>query len=103
MDATQLKVIGAGLFFLLIFLSGFWLGRTGKPYRPAIFNLHKLIGLATGIFLGVTVYQVHRLTPLGPAQTAATATSVLLFAADVAAGGLLSIDKPLPPAVSKVH
>jgi hypothetical protein len=103
MGTIQLKVIGAGLFFLFIFLSGFWLSRSGKPYSPVLFNIHKLIGLATGIFLIITVYQVHQVTLLRPAQVAAIAVSVLLFAADVAAGGLLSIDKPMPSAIARVH
>jgi hypothetical protein len=103
MDTTHLKALGAGLFFLFIFLSGFWLSRSGKPYSPVIFNIHKLIGLATGIFLIITVYQVHQVTPLGLAQIAAIAINVLLFAVDVAAGGLLSIDKPMPSAVARVH
>jgi hypothetical protein len=38
MDTTQLRIFGAGVFFLLIFLSGIWLTRSGKPYSAIIFN-----------------------------------------------------------------
>ena len=92
MNTTLSKAITAGLFFLFIFLSGFWLSRSGKPYSAIIFNIHKLIGLAAGVFLIVTVCRAHRVTPLGPAQVAAIVVTVLIFVGLVAAGGLTSID-----------
>jgi hypothetical protein len=92
MNTTQSRIVSAGLFFLFIFLSGFWLSRSGKPYNAIIFNIHKLIGLAAGIFLVVTVYRIHKAVPLGPVQIAALVVTVLIFVATVAAGGLASID-----------
>lgn len=103
MSTTQLRVVGTGLFFIFIFLSGYWLSRSGKPYSAIIFNIHKLIGLAAGVFLVTTVYQIHRVAPLGPAEIAAIVVTVLFFAGTVAAGGLLSIDKPMPAAISMMH
>ena len=103
MSAAQLQVVGAGLFFLLIFLSGFWLSRSGKPYSAIIFNIHKLIGLAAGVFLVMTVYQIHQVAPLGLAKIVAIVATVLLFAGTVTAGGLLSIDKPMPAVSLKLH
>ncbi|MBN2388030.1 MAG: hypothetical protein JXB85_13515 [Anaerolineales bacterium] len=86
------KIVSTGVFFLFIFLSGFWLSRTGKPYSGLIFNIHKLIGLAAGVFLIVTVVQVHKTMPFRPVQIAALTTSMLIFVALVAAGGLQSIE-----------
>ena len=103
MGTTQLRVIGTGLFFLFIFLSGFWLSRSGKPYSAIIFNIHKLIGLAAGVFLVMTVYQIHQVAPLGPVEITAIVVTVLFFAATVTAGGLLSIAKPVPAAISTMH
>jgi hypothetical protein len=97
------KLISAGLFFLFIFLSGFWLSRTGKPYSTLIFTIHKLVGLAMGIFLIVTVYRVHQAESLSALQISMIVIAVLLFIATVAAGGLLSIDKPVPLVVSFMH
>lgn len=99
MNTTLITYIGTGLF-LFIFLSGFWLSRSGKPYSTLIFTIHKLIGLTMGIFLIITVY---RATSLDPAQIVAIAITVLLFFATVAAGGLLSIEKPIPLIVSVIH
>jgi hypothetical protein len=103
MNTTLLRAIGAGLFFLFIFLSGFWLSRSGKPYSALVFNIHKLIGLAAGVFLVATVYQVHQVAPLGTVAITAIVVTVLFFAATVVAGGLLSTDKPMPAAISLMH
>lgn len=103
MNLMDSKLVSAGAFFLFIFLSGFWLSRTGRPYSMLIITLHKLIGLATGIFLGLTVYRIHKIAPLSPAQIAAVVVTILLFAVNVATGSLLSTNKPMPEAVSIIN
>ena len=90
MDTTQSKMIYTGAFFLFIFLSGFWLSRSGKPYNGLIFNIHKLIGLAAGIYLVRAVYMTHKDAPLSGVQWTAIVITILLFILTVAAGGLLS-------------
>jgi hypothetical protein len=103
MGTSRLRVVGTGLFFVFIFLSGYWLSRSGKPYNGVVFNVHKLIGLAMGVFLIVTVRQVHQLTPLGSAEIAAIVVTVLFFAGIVISGGLVSVDNPIPVVVSMMH
>lgn len=93
----------AGAAFLLIFASGIWLSRSGKPYGTLLFTVHKLVGLALGIWLAVTVYQTHQVAPLGALEITAVAVTVLLFVGTVAAGGLLSIDRPVPAFVGTLH
>lgn len=85
------KSIITGSFFLLILVSGYWLSHLGKPYNGIVFNLHKLIGLAAGIFLIVTVVRAGRVAPLGGIEIAVLAATVLVFVLLVAAGGLLSV------------
>jgi hypothetical protein len=103
MGTIQFRIVGAGLFFLLIFLSGFWLRRSGKPYNTIIFSIHKIIGLTAGVYLIMTVYQIHQPASLNPVEITAIIVSVLFFSGTVAAGGLLSIDKPMPAAISMMH
>jgi len=91
MGIENSKMIYTGIFFLFIFLSGFWVSRLGKPYNGLFFNIHKLIGLAVGIFLIRTVYLTHQVAPLSPTQWTAIAVTVLLFLFTVIAGGLLSV------------
>jgi hypothetical protein len=103
MNTMESKVIGAGLFYLFIFLSGFWLSHLGKPYPTIVFSIHKLIGVATAIFLVITVYRIHQAAPLSPVEITAGVVTVLFFAGTIVAGGLLSIDKSMPAAVLTMH
>jgi hypothetical protein len=93
----------AGLLFLLIFLFGFWLSRSGKPYNLAVFTIHKLIALAAIVFLVTIIYKTHQAAPLGPAQLTVIAITAVCLAATILTGGLLSTGKSVPEIVLKVH
>ena len=103
MSATLLVILEAGLFFVFIFLSGFWLSRSGKPYHAVKFNIHKFIGLAAGVFLGYTVYQANHIAVLESLEIAAVAITILIFIFTITAGGLLSTNKSMPIAVTYAH
>ncbi len=103
MNTNQSQHVYTGLFFLFIFISGFLLSRGGKPYSVGFFTVHKLLGLAAGIYLGVKVYRAHQAAPLGTAEIAAIAVTVVLFICTVIAGGLLSTEESNPTFVSLIH
>ncbi len=103
MGTTQLRIVGAGLFFLSIFLSGFWLSRSGKPYSVIIFNIHKLVSLAAVVFLIITIYQINQVAKLSAIELIASVVTGLLSLGTIVSGGLVSIDKPVPAAISMMH
>lgn len=103
MEILQPEVVTTGLFFLSIFLSGIWLSRTGRPLNVAISTLHKLISLATGVYLIVTIYQQNKVGSLNGTVWLAVVVTGLCFLAIVATGGLLSTDRQMPTAVLRVH
>jgi hypothetical protein len=105
MNTNQLRVVSVGAGFLIMFLSGFWLSRTGKPYGTFIFTIHKLIGVGMGILLFVTVRQIHQTASLRPIEIIAVIVTVLFFIATVTTGSLLSIpiSKPMPDIVSMLN
>ena len=103
MNVIGLKLLYPGIFFLFIFLTGAWLHRAGKPYSILLVTIHKLIGLAAGVYLGLTVYRTHQASPLDPVQTAAVAFAALLFAVNVATGSLLSAKAAVPQVVSSLN
>jgi len=103
MSTTQVRVVGVGLLLVVIVLSGFWVSGPGKPYRTLPFTIHKLAGLATGVLLAIIVYQTHKAAPLGVADIAAIAVTVLCFVGIVVAGGVLSVAKEAPAFVLKLH
>lgn len=103
MSTTQF--VGAGVFFLLILLSGYWLSRSGKPYSMIVFTIHKLISLAAVVLLGITVYRVNRGGALSATGLLAAIVAGLFFLGTMVTGSLLSIpiDKPMPAIVHKLH
>jgi hypothetical protein len=103
MTTNQLRIVGAGAFFLFIFLTGFGLNRTGKPYNGLLFNLHKLIGLGALIALILTANQIHKTAGLGPGSIAAVVITILFFVTTIIAGGLTSLAQPMPAAVTRLH
>ena len=90
-------------FFMFIFVSGFWLSRTGKPYKPLVITLHKLIGLGTGIYLVVFTNRNFHTDQLSTTGIIALAITVMLFLGLVASGGLLSAEKSFSSRTSSIH
>lgn len=103
MNATLLRLGSTGLLFLLIFITGIGLSRSGRPFSTLSLTIHKLIGLAALIVLIVTVYQTNQAAALSMIEWTATAVTILLFAVTIIAGGLLSTDLALPAFVSILH
>ena len=103
MNLIGSKLASAGAFFLFIFLSGFWVNRMGRPYGMLPVTVHKLIGLALGVYLAWMTYQTHKVIPLSPIQIIAVVVTMLFFAVNVATGSLLSTNKPMPEVVSMIN
>jgi hypothetical protein len=103
MSTNQLRVVVAVLFCLFIFLSGFWLSRSGKPYNEIIFNAHKLIALAAVVLFVITLYRTNQVAALSTIELIAGVVTGLFFIGLFVTGALLSIDKPMPAIVLKLH
>jgi hypothetical protein len=102
MNVTARATVAA-LFFLLIFLSGIGLSRMGRPLNVGISTLHKLISLAAGVFLLVTIYQRNLATPLNGLEWVLIVVTGLFFTGTVASGGILSTDRPVSVAALRAH
>ncbi len=103
MNIFQLRFVNIGLFFLLIFSSGYWLHHSGKPYGAILFNVHKLIGFGVFVLLAVRIYQLTQAAPLSTMEWTTCVFAGFFFLATIVFGGLVSIDKPMPAAVSLMH
>ena len=93
----------AGVFILTIFIFGFWLSSRGKPYSTLLLTIHKLAGVALGVYLVTRVVQKHQSIGLNSIELAALCLSILFFAGLVASGGLLSTERPMPVVVQFIH
>lgn len=103
MTMAQWTILAAGLFFVFIFLSGLWLGRHKRPFNSVVLTIHKLIALAAAVLLAVRIYQANHAAALTKTGLVAGVVTGLLFLGTGIAGGLLSTDKPMPPAVCWIH
>ena len=103
MSAAHTRVVVTGALLVIVLLSGLWTSRAGKPYKTLPFAIHKLAGLAAGILLAVIVYKSHQAAPLGPAEIAAVAVTVLFFLGTVVVGGLLSVNEQAATLVLRLH
>lgn len=102
MDTMQLRLVGTGSFFFIIFIFGIWLTISGKPYNGILLNIHKLVALAAGIFLVVTIYRINQAARISAAELAASVVTGLLFLSAGISGGLASIDT-MPVVVVTLH
>jgi len=92
------------LLFALVILSGFWLLKTGKPYRSGIFNIHKLIALASAVLIILALYW-NRIpgAPDAYSTTELFGIGGFLVVILFGTGAMLSIGKPDHKAVLFGH
>jgi hypothetical protein len=102
MNTNALRVVGAVLLSVLILVTGFWLGVTGKPFNSAILNVHKLISLAGVVLFGITTYQINKTSGLDTTEMVAIVVTGVLLLSAIVSGGLSSIET-MQKAVVIVH
>lgn len=103
MYTAALRWIIVGALFAVIFVSGFILGRAGKPYGTLIFNLHKLIAVGTVAYLVLALLKLNRVEALGQTAFAAALVSGVLFLILIITGGIISAIPAAPKTVSLLH
>jgi hypothetical protein len=97
------RIIVIASLYILKFLFGFWLFKTGKPYGTIMLTIHKLLSLA---ILGYLVFIVNRVrldTGLSTMEWSLTTINILLLLFSIVSGGILSLDKPVSRFISLVH
>jgi hypothetical protein len=103
MNNIHLQIIRVVLFFLFIFLSGSWLKKSGKPYNGIFLTIHKLISLAAVVFFVITIQRRSQASALSAVELTALVVAGLLFLGTMITGAMLSVRKPMPAAIFKLH
>lgn len=103
MSALQVRLLGSGMAVVLIFASGFWVSRAGKPYPALNFNVHKLIALAAAVLLGIVISKANKAAPLDSTQWLGVAAAGVCILVTIITGGLASIDRPMPAILVTLH
>lgn len=103
MDPTGTRLVAAAGLSILTLLSGLWLSRLGKPYNTWVFNVHKLIAVATIVVIGISMFNLYRTLELQAfIGNALIVLSGLLLISLVVTGGLLSLN--ISPQISlRIH
>lgn len=81
------------LAFLLTIVFGFWLSKLGKPYRGALFTIHKLLALGAVVAAGVQMFRNLERTGTQVTLIILLVVAVVCVIALFASGALMSQDK----------
>ena len=104
MNTIISRFVIAGVLFLFTLISGVWLSHSGKPLNMAIVTVHKLIALATVIVISVNIYHLYRALEFRTfIELVVIAVTGLLIIALFISGAFLSLGKPLPEAILRIH
>jgi predicted exporter len=103
MGASQLRVVVAGLFLLLVFLSGFQLGHSGAPYGSTLLLSHQVTAFAALVFLTITLYRIGRMAAFSAAKLIVCALTGLFLLGAIISGGLIIGEKPVPELAAMLH
>ena len=103
MNTIQSKILFAGIAFIVIFITGFWMSHAGKPYSIALSAIHKLASLAVLVLLVLTARQANQIQPLNGTQLLLLILAVICFVALIASGAMLTLPREIPTAGSIHH
>lgn len=97
------RLLNPILGFLLTVVFGFWLSRRGKPYHGLLFNVHKLIALATVILVVMAISQVFKVMDVGTLIVLLLVLAALSVIALFVSGALMSAGKAEYHAMKLIH
>jgi hypothetical protein len=100
---TLSRLLNPILGFLLTLVFGFWLSWSGKPYNGLLFNIHKLIALATVILSVMGVAQMLKVMDAGTAVILLLVITALSVIALFISGALLSAGKGAYSMMKSIH
>jgi hypothetical protein len=98
-----MKILVTVVGFVLIFLSGYWLNKSGQPFNVAVLAIHKLVAVATIVYVAVTVLRINKIAPLGQVEWIACIAAGVFFLLTIASGGWLSAVRTMPAVVNTLH
>jgi hypothetical protein len=91
------------IFYLVIFVFGFFLTFAGTPYNTVVITIHKLTSIVLFIVLYRFYSSLRSASNVGPLVTVSSVITALLFICTVITGGLVSMDKEFPEIILMVH
>jgi hypothetical protein len=103
MENLTIRIVLAIGFFVLMLLSGIWLRTKGKPYNKLIFSIHKIMTILTILFVARYVILLKKTVEMAQLTVTLFWVSVAFFIISFISGAILSFEKPMPDALTKLH
>jgi hypothetical protein len=101
--SLTMKLSGLGILVIAIIVSGVLLAKSGKPYNPVLFNVHKLISLAAVVLGGIWVYNLYGSPHSGNLLITLIVVAALLYIVLFVTGGMLNVEKPFEDTLRVIH
>ncbi len=103
MNTDHIRIIVVAGVLVVVFALGFWLSRSGRPINSLLLNVHKLTALGVAVYLVVTAYRLHQVASLSATELIVVVVTGALFLASGIIGGLVSLEKPPPTILERLH
>lgn len=97
------KLITLVFFAAVVFLTGYWLHRSGSPYGTAALTMHKLLALAAIGLAGTIVFTAYKGFGMQGNDLFLWACTIILLLIVIATGGMISAMESIPNWLIYVH
>lgn len=97
------RILTIAILFGLIFGSGFWLSRAGKPHNTLILTVHKLISVVAMVLLYLALGEVYRSAPAATGVLVSSIAAGVFFLASIITGGVVSATQAPSPVMTALH
>jgi hypothetical protein len=101
--STTLKIIGIALFYLITIGTGIVMHKLGRPFKPLLSAVHKVIALAVVVFTILLVRNAFTTSTPDILTIILFSVTMLLLISLFITGALLSGEKEMPKIVLILH
>ncbi|MBC8376829.1 MAG: hypothetical protein H8E26_12350 [FCB group bacterium] len=98
-----IKILLLVVFGGTVFLTGYWLHRTGSTYGTFVLAIHKVVALIAMILIGALLVAVNRDIGLSMTDIYLSAATLILLIITMASGGVISAVDKSPQWVLLLH
>lgn len=87
------KFISSGLLLVFLIVAGIYIHRTGKPYQPLVFGIHKIFSVVMIVILTLAFIQIFKETGPGFSRWVIPGSMILALAGLLFSGAMMSLDR----------
>jgi len=103
MNTFQIEIVVVVLIAIVVFISGYWLNKLGKPYNTIVLTAHKLISFGISVYIVIMCYQLNKTETFASIEYGLFISMLIVFISAIASGGFLSSNNQIPSFVQIIH